>query len=99
MYTIASAELSPVSGSCPMYIIHVLDLLSQSLNLLASIASASSADVPAPAARHLVWVCGCVRGKNEVWLCCDEKGKGRLGVVSLDDKATPHLEVTSCEVQ
>ena len=60
-------------------------LISQSLNLLASIASASSADIPVPAARHLVWVCGCVRGRNEVWLCCDEKGKGRLGVGSLAD--------------
>ena len=68
----------------------------QTLNLLTSIAPPTSSEA-APTARHLHWECGCGRGQNEVWLCCDEKGEGRLGVVSLDDKTRPHLEMTSCK--
>ena len=69
----------------------------QSLNVLTSIASASLGEA-VPTARHLHWECGCVRGRGEAWLCCDEKGQGRLGVITIDDKAKPRLEITSCKV-
>ena len=50
-------------------------------------------------ARHLLWESGCLRGTQEVWLCCDEKGKSRVGVIHLNDGGTPELELTSCKVQ
>ena len=72
-------------------------VLLQDLNLLASIALGSSME-SASALRHLQWNYGCTRQGNEAWMCCDEKGHSRLGVVSLDDDANHNLDITSCEV-
>ena len=68
----------------------------QELNLLASIALGTSNKVEHPV-RHLPWDCGCVRDK-EVWLWCNEKGHGRLGVLHVDDRIMTHLNILSCEV-
>jgi hypothetical protein len=71
----------------------------QDLNLLASIALGSSME-SASAVRHLQWNYGCTRQGNEAWMCCDEKGQSRLGVLSLDDDDPNHsLDITSCEVR
>ena len=78
--------------SCP------LSLHQQTLNLLSSIAPTKPAE-QTQTARHLQWECGCGRGRGEAWLCCDEKGQGRLGVLTVEGEANkPHLEVTSCQV-
>ena len=69
----------------------------QNLNLLASIALGSTTE-SASTVRHLQWNCGCIRQKNEAWMCCDEKGHGRLGIVSLDDATNYHLDITSFEL-
>ena len=77
----------------------ILILSPQDLNLLASVALGSDTDA-APAKRNLPWDCGCVRDE-EAWLCCNEKGQGRLGIVSLadsDNAAAYPLHVTDCEV-
>ena len=70
----------------------------QNLNLLASIALGSSTESTSTV-RHLQWSCGCIRQGNEAWMCCDEKGQSRLGVVSLDDDGNHHIDITFCEVQ
>ena len=70
----------------------------QDINLLASIALGRNTE-SASTVRHLQWNYGCTRQSNEAWMCCDEKGQSRLGVVSLDDDANHHLDITSCEVQ
>ena len=63
---------------------------------MASIALGTSNEVE-NVVRHLPWDYGCVRDK-EVWLWCNEKGHGRLGVLCVDDRGIPSLNVTSCEV-
>ena len=80
-----------------VHFMFLLCFLLQNLNILASIALGTAAEPSATAVNHLPWDYGCVR-EDQVWLCCNEKDKGTLGIVSLHGSSNCELEILSCKV-